>query len=104
MFYRLLFDKYPNYTKKHFSVFILKKNFTTLDDNDADSNVEFQLSLKYDPSLNPYPLNNKVNLIYCIKSRELFENAVSLLNGLTSEIIPNRMYSTYDPDGNQIFC
>ena len=61
------------------------------------------MSLKYDPSLNPYPLNNKVNLIYCIKSRELFENAVSLLNGLTSEIIPNRMYSTYDPDGNQIF-
>ena len=107
MFYRLLFDKYANYTKKNFSVFILtnqskKANQDELSD-DEDATVEFQLSLKFDPKLCPYVLNNKVNLIYCVKSRDLFENVISLLHGLIKEIIPDRMYSTYDPDGNQVY-
>jgi hypothetical protein len=107
MFYRLLFDKYANYTKKHFSVFILtnrsnKSNQDELSD-DEEANIEFQLSLKFDPNLNPYVLNNKVSLTYCVKSRVLFENVIFLLHGLTKEIIPDKMYSTYDPDGNQIY-
>ena len=108
MFYRLLFDKYPNYTKKHFSVFILKSRLNGREDEgeeeeeDDDSNIEFQLSLKFDPNLKPYALNNKVNLVYCVKSRELFENVVSLLSDLIKEVVPNRIYTIYDPDGNQI--
>jgi hypothetical protein len=100
MFYRLLFDKYPNFSKKNFSVFILTNEE---EENEDESNIEFQFSLKYDENLKPYVLNDKVIFIYCVKSRDLFENAISLLNGLTYEILPNKIYSIYDPDGNQIY-
>jgi hypothetical protein len=92
IFYRLLFDKYSNFSKRHFSVFILYQT----------KSFELQLSLKYDENIEPYRLDG-VSLIHYIESSNEFNHVLYMLNGLTSEIVPNRMYSVVDPDGNQIY-
>jgi hypothetical protein len=92
IFYRLLFDKYSNYSKRNFSVFILYQA----------KSFELQLSLKYDESIEPYKLDG-VSLMHFIESSNEFNTILHLLNGLTNELIPGRLYSVFDPDGNQIY-
>lgn len=76
-FYRLLFEKCPNYSKKDFSLFILSQNTHKLTPKQEIS-VEFQLSLKNDTSVNPQKVANSY-LIYNIQDRMVFENVVNLL-------------------------
>ncbi|RNA30628.1 hypothetical protein BpHYR1_051210 [Brachionus plicatilis] len=94
-FYRLLFDKYPNFSKKNFSLFILNQQ------NSPDQ-VEFQLSLKSDQSVSVKKISNS-NLIYKINDRTVFINVIRLLDGFLEEIEKNKIYSVYDPDQNKVY-
>lgn len=94
-FYRLLFDKYPNFSKKNFSLFILNQQ------NNSDQ-IEVQLSLKSDPSVSVKKIPNS-NLIYKINDRAIFINVVRLLDGFLEEIEKNKIYSVFDPDQNKVY-
>lgn len=105
-FYRLLFDKFPNFSKKDFSLFILIQNNHKLNNPETNLHeqisVEFQLSLKYDPSVSVNKIPNSF-LIYKISDRSTFENVVRLLEGFVEEIEKNKCYSVLDPDHNRIY-
>ena len=92
-FYRLLFDKCKNFSKKDFSVFILNQ----------DENVEMQLSLKQH-NLSRVNVENFKNtkLVYNVMSREVFENILRLLDGFVEEIVKNKVYTVLDPDRNRV--
>jgi hypothetical protein len=92
-FYRLLFDKCKNFSKKDFSVFILNQ----------DENIEMQLSLKQH-NLNRVNVENFKNtkLVYNVMSREVFENILRLLDGFVEEIVKNKVYTVLDPDRNRV--
>ena len=92
-FYRLLFDKCKNYSKKDFSVFVLSQN----------ENIEMQLSLKQH-NLNKVAVETFRNtkLVYNVMSREVFENILRLLDGFVEEIIKHKVYTVLDPDRNRI--
>lgn len=92
-FYRLLFDKCKNFSKKDFSVFVLNQN----------ENIEMQLSLKQH-NLDRVNVNNFKNtkLVYNVMSREIFENILRLLDGFVEEIVKNKVYTVLDPDRNRV--
>jgi hypothetical protein len=94
-FYRLLFDKCPNFSKKDFSLFILVQAT-------RESQIEFQLSLKHDSNVQIAKLNNYY-LVYNIADRFTFENVVRLLAEFVEEIVKDRVYSVLDPDQNRIY-
>ncbi|CAF0861569.1 unnamed protein product [Brachionus calyciflorus] len=95
-FYRLLFDKYPSFSKKDFSMFIL------MSQNSLNENIEFQISLKKDSLVHVKKIPNS-NLIYKISDRVVFENILRLLDGFVEEIEKNKVYSVQDPDQNKIY-
>ena len=93
-FYRLLFDKCKNYSKKDFSVFVLSQT----------DNIEMQLSLKQHNLTRVHVEHMKcAKLVYNIVARESFENILRLLDGFVEEIVKNRVYTVLDPDRNRIF-
>lgn len=99
-FYRLLFNKCSNHSKKDFSLFVLKK---TLSDN---SEFEYQLSLKqHDQGTVCIEENSKqqASLVYKIDNRATFEHVCSLLSGYLTEQIKDKVYLVQDPDGNKIY-
>ncbi len=108
-FYRMLFNKCANHSKKHFSLFVLK----TIRENDSNNNIcefEYQLSLKYHDTSSVSIANanssgsvNEDHLIYKIDDRSNFEHICRLLSGYTTELIKDKVYAVQDPDGNQIY-
>ena len=95
-FYRLLFDKCPNYSKKDFSLFILKNQKIG-----SDFNIEFQLSLKHDLNVSVEKLKNTV-MVYNMSNRDTFSNVIRLLDGFVEEIVKDKVYSVYDPERNKL--
>jgi len=94
-FYRLLFDKCPNFSKKDFSLFVLVQAT-------RESQIEFQLSLKHDSNVQIAKLANYY-LVYNIADRATFENVVRLLDEFVEEVVKDRVYSVLDPDQNRIY-
>ncbi len=107
-FYRLLFSKCANYSKKDFSLFVLKK-MVSIQDN---SEFEYQLSLKqHDPTTTCFDNNNNNSnnnasqsaLVYKIDDRQQFDHICRLLAGYLIEQIKEKCYIVQDPDGNRIY-
>jgi hypothetical protein len=115
-FYRLLFAKYPNYSKPNFTLFVLQQNdhkFKILneinssrEDPDIEEEtmlVEFQLSLKHDPNVSVEPSSSAMTLVHNVYDPAIFLNLVGLFDGFIEEVVKNRVYSIFDPDQNRIF-
>ena len=101
-FYRLLFSKCSNYSKQHFSLFVLKT--TRLEDHqqpNSSLNIEYQLSLKYDPTVIVETSKNS-SLILQINDRQAFENIINVLAMYVIELVKYKIYSIQDPDKNKI--
>lgn len=126
-FYRLLFEKCPNYSKKDFSLFVLSQHRYQLDQasrvgqsagaaaaavtspgspsHSADEvTVEFQISLKNDDT-NARVVERLANsyLVYNVDDRHTFENIIQLLDGFVEPIVPGKFYSVLDPDHNRVY-
>lgn len=103
-FYRLLFSKCSNYSKKNFSLFVLKTSrLDNISVNKASLiTVEYQLSLKYDPNAIVQTSKNTA-LIYQVNDFELFNKIVRVLERYSHELITKKVFSVQDPDRNKIF-
>lgn len=103
-FYRLLFSKCSNYSKKDFSLFVLKtsrlENVNLA--NTSLITVEYQLSLKYDPNAIVQTSKNAA-LIYQVNDCEVFHRILRILGKYTKEIVNKKVYSIQDPDRNKIY-
>ena len=103
-FYRLLFSKCSNYSKKNFSLFVLKTS--RLDNTNVAKStqitVEYQLSLKYDHNAFVQTSKN-TTLIYQVNDYELFIKIVRVLEKYSHELITKKVFSVQDPDRNKIF-
>lgn len=117
-FYRLLFEKCPNYSKKDFSLFILSQHRYPLCENTSNSEqsgksnnnnndemiVEFQLSLKHDEScVRAIEKLPSTYLVFNVDERRTFDNIVHLLDGFVEPIVYGKIYSVLDPDRNRVF-
>lgn len=99
-FYRILFNKCANYSKKDFSLFVLKKILSITDNTE----FEYQLSLKqHDSSSILVDDSAKSSLLYKIDDRATFEYICRLLAGYLIEQVKDRVYLVQDPDGNRIY-
>jgi len=103
-FYRLLFSKCANYSKKDFSLFVLKTS--RLENvnlqNTSLITIEYQLSLKYDS--NSIVQNSKnATLIYQVSDYEQFNRIIRVLSKYIKELINKKVYSIQDPDRNKIY-
>lgn len=107
-FYRLLFEKCSNYSKKDFSLFVLSQQKYQLDSVDGGSSdeitIEFQISLKNDDT-NTRTVEKLAHsyLVYNVDDRRTFDNIVNLLGGFIEPIVPGKFYSLLDPDGNRVY-
>jgi hypothetical protein len=108
-FYRLLFSKYQNYSKKNFTLFILNQSEHKIrtDDGEEESiTIEFQLSLKNDPNI-VVDVNSDskqpTSLVYNVESRESFVHMRAIFEGFCEEIVKNKVYLVRDPDQNKIY-
>jgi hypothetical protein len=112
-FYRLLFAKYPSYSKPHFTLFVLQQNdhkFKILNEigNSLEPQVEeetvfvdFQFSLKHDSSV--IVEQSPMTLVHNVYDPAVFTSLVGLFDGFIEEIVKNKVYSIFDPDQNRIF-
>lgn len=101
-FYRLLLVKYPNYSKKNFTMFVLLQDEYTTSQGETML-VEFQLSLKYDPDVRVDKQSASSSLVYNMYDQTAFSNLLGLLDGFLEEIVYNKVYSVTDPDSNRIY-
>ena len=106
-FYRLLFSKYPNYSKKNFTLFVLLQNEHQNSTEQEPTIIEFQLSLKHDPNVILENLNKSnvtpMTLVHNIYDQAVFNHLVGLLDGFLEEVVKNKVYSIYDPDQNRVY-
>jgi hypothetical protein len=112
-FYRLLFAKYPNYSKPNFTLFVLQQNdhkFKILNEmsslvkpqvEEETMFVDFQFSLKHDPNVSVE--SSAMTLVHNVYDPAIFTNLVGLFDGFIEEIVKNKVYSIFDPDQNRIF-
>lgn len=91
-FYRLLFSKCSNYSKKDFSLFVLKTS--VLDNlnfrNSSPITIEYQLSLKYDPNVSVQTSKNTA-LVYQINDHELFKNVTRILDKYLNPLVGKKV-------------